>query len=60
MIIIGEISVGMQMFHMNLKINEEGYTTFQIHDFMNVFGEHAHIGAKPFLETYDVLIERSK
>jgi len=43
-----------------LEIDEEGYSEFQIHDFMNTFGEHAHTGAKPFLETYDILIERSE
>lgn len=43
-----------------LEVDEEGYSMFQIHDFMNTFGKHAHIGAKPFLETNDVLIERSK
>lgn len=43
-----------------LKVDEEGYTSFQIHDFINTFGEYAHHGAKPFLETNDILIERSK
>lgn len=43
-----------------LKVDKEGYSMFQIHDFMNMFGEHARMGAKPFLETCDVLIERSK
>ena len=43
-----------------LEIDEEGYSSFQIYDFMNTFGEHAHMGAKPFLETNDILIERSK
>ena len=43
-----------------LKVDEEGYSSFQIHDFMNTFGKYAHMGAKPFLETNDVLIERSK
>ena len=44
----------------DLEIDEEGYSTFQMHDFMNTFGEYAHHGGKPFLETCDVLIERSK
>ena len=43
-----------------LEADEKGYFSFQIHEFMNVFGEHAHLGAEPFLETNDVLIERSK
>ena len=43
-----------------LEADEEGYFMFQIYEFMNTFGEHAHMGAKPFLETNDVLIERSK
>ena len=43
-----------------LEVDEEGYTSFQIHKFMNLFGEYAHLGAKPFLETNDVLIERSE
>lgn len=41
-----------------LEVDEEGYSSFQIHEFMNVFGEYAHLGAEPFLETNDVLIER--
>lgn len=43
-----------------LETDEEGYSTFQIHEFMQIFGEYAHIGAKPFLETTYVLIERCK
>ena len=43
-----------------LECDEDGYTTFQIYDFMNVFGEHAHLGGRPFLETCDILIERSE
>lgn len=43
-----------------LEVDEEGYSSFQIHEFMNIFGEYAQLGAKPFMETYDVLIERSK
>ena len=43
-----------------LEVDDEGYSSFQIHEFMNLFGEYAHLGAKPFLETNDVLIERSK
>ena len=41
-----------------LKVDEEGYSSFQIHDFMTIFGEYAHLGGKPFLATLDVLIER--
>jgi hypothetical protein len=43
-----------------LEIDEEGYSSFQIYDFMNIFGEHAYLGCKAFLETNDILIERSK
>ena len=43
-----------------LESDEQGYFSFQIHEFMNTFGEHAHLGAKPFLETYDVFIERKE
>ena len=43
-----------------LEIDEEGYSSFQIYDFMYIFGEHAYMGAKPFLETNDILIERSE
>ena len=43
-----------------LKIDEKGYSSFQIYDFMNIFGEHARMGAEPFLETNDVLIERNE
>ena len=43
-----------------LEVDDEGYSSFQIHEFMNLFGEYAHLGAKPFLETNDVLIERSE
>ena len=43
-----------------LEVDGEGYSSFQIYEFMNTFGEHAHMGAEPFLETNDVLIERSK
>lgn len=43
-----------------LAIDEEGYSLFQIHEFMNIFGEYAHMGGRPFLETNNVLIERSK
>ena len=43
-----------------LEIDEEGYSSFQIYDFMNIFGEHAYMGAKPFLGTNDILIERSE
>lgn len=43
-----------------LIVDDEGYSPFPIHEFMNVFGEYVHVGAKPFLETNDVLIERSK
>ncbi len=42
-----------------LKVDEKGYSEFQIHEFMNTFGEYAHIGTKLFLETNDILIERS-
>lgn len=41
-----------------LEIDEEGYSSFQIHDFMNIFGEHSHMSAKPFLETLDIFVER--
>ena len=43
-----------------LETDEEGYSSFQIHEFMHTFGEHAFLGAKPFLETCNVLIERSE
>lgn len=43
-----------------LDIDEEGYSTFQIWDFMNIFGEYSCLGGKPFLETNNVLVERSK
>ena len=43
-----------------LKVDDEGYSTFQMHEFMNTFGEYATLGGKPFLETCYVLIERSK
>lgn len=43
-----------------LEVDEEGYSEFQLYEFMNTFGEHAHMGAKPFLETNDILIERGK
>ena len=43
-----------------LDVDEEGYSSFQIHEFMNIFGEYAHLGAEPFLKTMDVIIERSK
>lgn len=41
-----------------LEVDEEGYTSFQIHDFMHIFGPQATLAAKPFLETTDVLVER--
>ena len=43
-----------------LEVDEEGYSSFQIYDFMNTFGKYAHMGAKPFLETNDVFIERKR
>lgn len=43
-----------------LKVDEDGYSSFQIYEFMNIFGEHAYLGCKEFLETLDVLVERSK
>lgn len=46
--------------HYKLDVDEEGYSTFQIQEFMNMFGEHAYMGAKPFLETNNILIERSE
>ena len=44
----------------DLEIDEEGYSTFQMHDFIHTFGEDIYLGAKPVLETNNVLIERSK
>ena len=41
-----------------LEVDEEGYSSFQIHDFMHIFGPQATLAAKPFLETTDVLVER--
>lgn len=46
--------------HYELDVDEEGYSSFQMHEFMNIFGEHLYLGAKPFLETNDILIERSR
>lgn len=43
-----------------LEIDEEGYSSFQIHEFMHIFGPKATLVAEPFLETCDVLIERSE
>ncbi len=41
-----------------LEVDEEGYSSFQIHEFMHIFGPQATLAAKPVLETNNVLIER--
>ena len=43
-----------------LEIDGEGYSSFQLHEFMNIFGEYAYMGGKPFLKTNNILIERRK
>ena len=30
----------------NINVDEEGYTRFQMHDFINTFGEYIHIGCE--------------
>lgn len=34
-----------------INVDEDGYTRFQIHDFISVFGEHIHIGCELPCET---------
>jgi hypothetical protein len=43
------VSLGLPEPHIN--VDEDGYTRFQIHDFINVFGEHFHIGCELPCET---------
>ena len=38
------------------KVDAEGYTTFQMWQFMNLYGEHMTMGATQVLETLDVII----
>ncbi len=40
------------------KKDENGYTRFQLWDFMNLYGEHSHMGfSNQVLETMDILLE---
>lgn len=39
-----------------LKVDENGYSSFQMHNFMNIFGEHMLLGREVPFET-EVLIE---
>lgn len=38
------ISLGLPEPHIN--VDEEGYTRFQMHDFINTFGEYIHVGCE--------------
>ena len=39
------------------KVDEEGYTSFQIWQFMNLYGEYMKMGFEGVLESLDVIIE---
>ena len=41
------------------EVDSDGYSSFQMHDFINVFGKHMTMGAPLVCET-NVLIQRSK
>ena len=38
------------------KVDEEGYTKFQMWQFMNIYGEYMIMGSTPVLETLDIII----
>lgn len=39
------------------KVDEEGYTRFQMWQFMNLYGEYMTIGFDTVLETMDIIID---
>ena len=43
------VSLGLPEPHIN--VDEEGYTRFQMHDFINTFGEYIHVGHEVPCET---------
>lgn len=38
-----------------LSYNDEGYTYFQLWDFMNIFGKHMFNGAEPVIENNSII-----
>ena len=45
--------------HCMPKIDEHGYTEYQLWDFMNIFGEHMHMGAPNVIDPIELtLVER--
>ena len=40
------------------ETDEEGYSKFQIHDFMNTFGSKCTMGSLPFCEENNIFIQR--
>lgn len=41
-------------------IDEEGYTRFQLHQFMNLYGEYAINGGKPFISPMNLIIDKGE
>lgn len=42
------------------EVDSEGYSKFQIHEFMLTFGSECSIGSSPFCEGNNILIQRSR
>ena len=52
-----EVFPGKDNFIDKLEKDKDGYYTFQMWEFMEIFGSHLHIGHKPFMN-FNVLIEK--
>ena len=42
---------------LSLKIDEDGYAIFQLWDFIHIFGDEIHIGARNVIAPLDILVE---
>lgn len=42
---------------LELKLDEEGFASMQMHEFMHYFGDVAYCGGHPFIEKCEILIK---
>ena len=43
-------------FSRELKVDSDGYSELQMHEFMYVYGGYAFLGGAPFIEVCEILI----
>lgn len=43
-------------FSRELKVDSDGYSELQMHEFMRVYGRYSFLGGTPFIEVCEILI----